>query len=822
MEDDRVALSPKRQPAEKIVSQPNKSFEDLLEEAVSARKKKKKRGGKKKLKLLKTSSANDEENSADLVGETFKDGVINLGAELEDEGRVPGAPVAMSSGKLRPARNSIVVLAPIKPTRRRATTSSPPPSEPDNNKTANEECHLNGKSSPWDNEEQGRLDATVLNVVETSAVDSPARSCKSLKSSKEGSAPRSPTKSAHSLGSTSVSSSPVSLNSASPTAPQTKRRRRKLTRAHNQLQEMNVPIEMTPLRASSREAGAKSPIEESQNTMLSVRIHLCEIPLATMPAAGIFLRVHVFDTETGSALKTTQDQSVPSASTGLVSKFRGKLALVEQELNFEAPLQLALENNVVLFFELLVPKLNNYSSCYARLDIQERCIGWAFLKLRSSSTGQYNTDAKLRLQIYEASGLPKFSPSQPFKTVHGWWSKGPWKKTRCSVFVTVGGSAAVGNSRRNYNSSRKSSKTASNCDVAADDGPSRDAQSNSRTTLASHSKSFEPILLRKEGHLCKVTDKFSKPLSAPTYNCLSAAFSESGSLLAAAANQNIHIFQAADFGLKCVLQGHEGLIYCVSWLDEKWLVTSSADCLAIVWDTVSETISKMLPHPSFVYCAKFVPGEKNAIITGSKDKTLRVWCSEEDDDEGEYDLWQELDGHQGFVTAMCFDGSAILYSADSEGLILSWAKSTDKSTRQHDWLVQREFLLPDLKGVSISALQVHPSGKRIFISARDSVVRMLDVLTGVVLQNYLGALSHKIQTDLCLSPCGSLLMAGSEDGSVVVWQADTGKVITCLSSPDCPPATALAFHPSVHLLAVGHFGHNPINLWIPTGKVLLN
>jgi len=44
----------------------------------------------------------------------------------------------------------------------------------------------------------------------------------------------------------------------------------------------------------------------------------------------------------------------------------------------------------------------------------------------------------------------------------------------------------------------------------------------------------------------------------------------------------------------------------------------------------------MLPHPSFVYCSTFIPDELNMIVTGGKDKTLRVWSQTEVD--GEYDV----------------------------------------------------------------------------------------------------------------------------------------------------------------------------------------
>lgn len=60
-----------------------------------------------------------------------------------------------------------------------------------------------------------------------------------------------------------------------------------------------------------------------------------------------------------------------------------------------------------------------------------------------------------------------------------------------------------------------------------------------------------------------------------------------------------------------------------------------------------------------------------------------------------------------------------------------------------------------------------------------------------------------------------MLLAGSEDGSVVAWQADTGKALACVPAADCPPATALAFHPRAHLLAVGYFGSSSLNIWAP-------
>jgi hypothetical protein len=105
---------------------------------------------------------------------------------------------------------------------------------------------------------------------------------------------------------------------------------------------------------------------------LCVTLHLCELPSGCVPAAGLFLRVHAVDVGTGNELHINQEQTVPSRSSGLVSKISGKMALVETTLTFEAPLQLALENDVILLFEIFVPRsTHGYSSCYARMSVGE-------------------------------------------------------------------------------------------------------------------------------------------------------------------------------------------------------------------------------------------------------------------------------------------------------------------------------------------------------------------------------------------------------------------------------------------------------------------
>jgi hypothetical protein len=100
---------------------------------------------------------------------------------------------------------------------------------------------------------------------------------------------------------------------------------------------------------------------------LGVRVHLLEVPLQSAPAAGVLVKAHVLDVETGGELRVDAERVVASRCTRMVTSFRGNVAVVEETLVFAAPLQLALQHDVLLLLEIVVPKVARYSSCYAKL-----------------------------------------------------------------------------------------------------------------------------------------------------------------------------------------------------------------------------------------------------------------------------------------------------------------------------------------------------------------------------------------------------------------------------------------------------------------------
>lgn len=66
-----------------------------------------------------------------------------------------------------------------------------------------------------------------------------------------------------------------------------------------------------------------------------------------------------------------------------------------------------------------------------------------------------------------------------------------------------------------------------------------------------------------------------------------------------------------------------------------------------------ENAQKVLPHPSFVYCAQYHPGAQNLVVTGSYDCLIRVWRLDVDDVNGQ--MLQEFETHKSFINSVCFD-----------------------------------------------------------------------------------------------------------------------------------------------------------------------
>lgn len=81
-----------------------------------------------------------------------------------------------------------------------------------------------------------------------------------------------------------------------------------------------------------------------------------------------------------------------------------------------------------------------------------------------------------------------------------------------------------------------------------------------------------------------------------------------------------------------------------------------------------ETAQKVLPHPSFVYCAQYHPVAQNLVLSGGYDAVVRVWRLDVDEVNGQ--LLQEFEGHSSFINTFCFDPEGIELSVTGGSVLV--------------------------------------------------------------------------------------------------------------------------------------------------------
>lgn len=296
------------------------------------------------------------------------------------------------------------------------------------------------------------------------------------------------------------------------------------------------------------------------------------------------------------------------------------------------------------------------------------------------------------------------------------------------------------------------------------------------------------------------------------------------------------------------LEGHQGLVYDLRWLaNERHLLSASADGTAKLW-----TIGALAAAPNrvnapprlasvmqqvvagYVYCAAFVTGPsiKSIItnplrssqaedsiqteqtgwlraVTGAHDGSLRYWEAEEGREQG---LLGGRIVHEGMVNTLQVDTySGRIYSADSFGHILTWKREGDGSRFEHYSLL-RSLQHPDFARKAIVSLAIHPRRRRgqLLVQAQQNCLNLVDLTTNKVVVHFKGTICQSALVRAVFSPDGNFVIAGSEDGTVCVWDAATGLRLN--SSPFLDkvryraPICDVSWHPTQHVVAITAYG----------------
>jgi WD40 repeat protein len=211
--------------------------------------------------------------------------------------------------------------------------------------------------------------------------------------------------------------------------------------------------------------------------------------------------------------------------------------------------------------------------------------------------------------------------------------------------------------------------------------------------------------------------------------------------------------------------GPSGLTAASYSPDGRYILTSSQDVGAMVWD--AHTLTNVLPvtHASRLLYARFAPGGQK-ILGAYVDGFARVF----DAKTGRLEL--ELKGHTDAVTfvTMSPDRQRIA-TASKDGTARVWDAETGRPIGEPLW---QDVTHND--NVWVLGAAFSPDGKRLVTAGTDHRAKVWDLATK---QRVFPLLEHEdVVSNVEFSPDGRLILTASYDGTVRLWRSDDLQPVT--------------------------------------------
>ncbi|CCA71411.1 related to WD40-repeat protein (notchless protein) [Serendipita indica DSM 11827] len=260
-------------------------------------------------------------------------------------------------------------------------------------------------------------------------------------------------------------------------------------------------------------------------------------------------------------------------------------------------------------------------------------------------------------------------------------------------------------------------------------------------------------------------------------------------------------------GLPTMLRGHEHSVMTVKFSpDGSRIISGSLDKTIRMWDAeTGQQLGKPFEgHEDWVLAVEFSP-DGSQIVSGSRDQTVRVW-----DAATGHLLGEPLIGHEGEVSAIAISpDSSYIVSGSSDKTIRLWDAATGKSLGEP--LVGHEY--------AVEAVAFSPDGLRVISGSDDGTIRLWDVDTRKPLGEPIEGHEDAVRA-VAFSPDGLLIASGSKDNTIRLWDAKTGQPLGDPFEGHRSSVVAVAFSPDGSRIVSGSWDYT-LRLWdVNTGQPL--
>ncbi|WP_354636087.1 serine/threonine-protein kinase [Planktothricoides raciborskii] len=246
------------------------------------------------------------------------------------------------------------------------------------------------------------------------------------------------------------------------------------------------------------------------------------------------------------------------------------------------------------------------------------------------------------------------------------------------------------------------------------------------------------------------------------------------------------------------LAGHTGAVWSVAISsDGKLLASGSADQTVKIWDLrTGELLKTLKGHDAGVFSVAFSP-DNSLVASGSFDKTIKLWNIDQNKSEH---YPESFKGYAHEYAKGYAHGSSQQYSQ----------QYYEKYSSEYPEYSQG-YLQQTLVGHTqeVQSVKFSPDGQTLASGSTDGTVKLWNVNTGKAFRTLSG------HTDsvwsIAIAPDGKTLASGSWDRTVKLWNLETGELRRTLHG-HAKQVYSVAFSPDGRTLASGDL-NGTIKLW---------